>query len=250
MKSIKSLIRKCHRSNEDMQKGLLIFRNTPLACGKSPAELLQGRQLTDNLPSIKFHHKPTEQGRNIVQERKSAKAYYDQFKPKEGTKFHPDETVAVQDDATKEWTKQGRLDRHVAPRSYLVKLSSGQSIRRNQRFWRKVYSLSSHGITDCSMLANSQEDDSDEESDSTIPYREDFGEESDREEYDRTEEEQLWIGEESDRADYDEEQLSIEEESDATVPYGDERVFEMAETKMSRYGRRIHLKQPVDYDEL
>ena len=149
-----------------MQKGLLIFRNTPLACVKSPAGLLQGRQLSDNLPSIKFHHKPTEQWRNIVQERKSAKAYYDQFKPKEGTKFHPDETVAVQDDATKEWTKRGRIGRHVAPRSYLVKLSSGQSIRRNQRFLRKVYSLSSHGITD-SMLADSQEDDSDEESDST-----------------------------------------------------------------------------------
>ena len=117
-----------------------------------------------------------------------------------------------------------------AGQTYLVKLSSGQSIRRNQRFLRKVYSLSSHEITD-SMLANSQEDDSDEESDSTIPYPEDFGEESDREEY-------------------DEEQLSIEEESDATVPYGDERVNEMAETKTSHYGRRIRLKQPVDYDEL
>ena len=44
-------------SNEDIYKGILILRNTPIKCGLSPAELLHGRQLRDNLPRFQTQNK-------------------------------------------------------------------------------------------------------------------------------------------------------------------------------------------------
>lgn len=41
VKVVKTLIKKSCRSHEDIQKGILVIRNTPLSCGKSPAELLR-----------------------------------------------------------------------------------------------------------------------------------------------------------------------------------------------------------------
>ena len=52
VKVVKQLLKKCKCSKQDIRKGLLILRNTPLACGKSPAELLMGRRLRENMPSI------------------------------------------------------------------------------------------------------------------------------------------------------------------------------------------------------
>ena len=44
--------KKCHLSNEDFLKGLLILRNTPLKCEKSPSELMMGRIHRDSLPRL------------------------------------------------------------------------------------------------------------------------------------------------------------------------------------------------------
>ena len=52
VKIVKGLIKKLNRSNKDIKKGLIIIRNTPLSCGKSPAELLTGHKLCDNLPRV------------------------------------------------------------------------------------------------------------------------------------------------------------------------------------------------------
>ena len=52
VKTIKTMIKKCIDTNSDIQKGLLAIRNTPLACGASPAELLMNRQLSDNIPRL------------------------------------------------------------------------------------------------------------------------------------------------------------------------------------------------------
>ena len=52
VKSVKKIIKKCHIAKEDVKKGLLVLRNSRLACGSSPAQLLYGHALRDNLPSI------------------------------------------------------------------------------------------------------------------------------------------------------------------------------------------------------
>ena len=44
VKVVKQLLKKCKGSKQDIRKGLLILRNTTLACGKSLVELLMGRR--------------------------------------------------------------------------------------------------------------------------------------------------------------------------------------------------------------
>ena len=52
VKTVKSMMKKCLATGKDIHQGLLSIRNTPLACGASPSELLMNRQLNDNLPRI------------------------------------------------------------------------------------------------------------------------------------------------------------------------------------------------------
>ena len=54
VKSVKLLIKKCNRSKQGLLEGLLILRNTSSASGVSPAQLLKGVKLQDNLPTINY----------------------------------------------------------------------------------------------------------------------------------------------------------------------------------------------------
>ena len=58
VKTVKRLFKKCHRSNQNILKGLLILRNTPLKCGKSPAKLMMDRILRDK-HSQQHHPQPS-----------------------------------------------------------------------------------------------------------------------------------------------------------------------------------------------
>ena len=100
VKSVKSLIKKCNRSKQDLLEGLLILRNTPSASGVSPAQLLKGVKLRDNLPSINYGVDQRRSTRNIEQERDVAKKYYDPTATKTNDSFK--EGVVIQDIKTKE----------------------------------------------------------------------------------------------------------------------------------------------------
>ena len=127
VKSVKSLIKKYHRSNQEISKGLLILRNTPVHCGKSPAQLLFGHSLRDNVPRLT--EMKSNVTRDIRKERFSSKEYHDRQTPQQ-TRFRH-YFIAIQDDVTKEWSKRGRIVEEVAPRSYTVKMLSGKVLRRN-----------------------------------------------------------------------------------------------------------------------
>ena len=179
VKTVKKLLKKCHRSNQDILKGLLILRNTPLQCGKSPAELSKGYPLRDNLP--RYHNtKVDNTGRNLQKERKSAKQYHDNkfVKRIPSTHFTSGQTVAIQHATTKEWTLRGKILKEVAPRSFDVKLSDGRVLRRNQRFLRKLHiHLTSVDVPTTIPMDELSDDDStiafeesDGDSDETVPY--------------------------------------------------------------------------------
>ena len=136
------MIKKCVRSNQDILMGLLILRNSPLQCGLSPAQLLMGRQLTDNLPKI---HKPRSEmpQRNLHKQRLSAKFHHDtKLQITKSELFITGNKVAIQDTKTKEWSTRGTAIDQVAPRSYTVNVN-GKVLRRNQSQMTK-FMQSSH----------------------------------------------------------------------------------------------------------
>lgn len=142
VKSVKRTIKKCSRSKQDICKGLLILRNTPLSCGYSPAELCMGRQLDDNLP--KFHRpRPDKASRNLIQEREKSKQTYDRKIPPQMTKeaFSPGTKVAIQDQHWREWSVRGKILRKSGPRSYDIMTEDKKELRRTQTHIRKVHAL-------------------------------------------------------------------------------------------------------------
>ena len=58
--------------------GLLSSRNTPLACGKSPAELLLGRSLRDGVPRYPDQSNKTTVQEKVCDIRGKEKTLYDQ----------------------------------------------------------------------------------------------------------------------------------------------------------------------------
>ena len=136
---MKQLLKKCKGSKQDIRKGLLILRNTPLACGKSPAELLIGRGLRDNMPSI---NEERLNDRDLVRERLKQKEYHDRKKASErkiSNDFQINQRVAIQNHQDKTWSIKGRILEKVADRSYIIKTDQGSTIRRNTKFIRRVH---------------------------------------------------------------------------------------------------------------
>ncbi|XP_065658665.1 uncharacterized protein LOC136083188 [Hydra vulgaris] len=150
VKSIKLLIKKYYMSNEHIYKGILILRNTPIKCGLSPAELLHGRQLRDNLPRFQSRNKEQSKfEREIVKERVQFKKCCDKnigaFEP---YVYRQGQTVAIQNEVTREWSLRGKIIKCVAPRSYEVKLNhNGHILCRNQIQLRKVNATSASCLT-------------------------------------------------------------------------------------------------------
>ena len=177
----------------DMKQGLLAIRNTPLACGASPAELLMNRRLNDNLPrlptSTNTIQSPT---RNLMAERTTQKRYHDKNVSTKLIRetFRPNQRVALQDPSTKEWTLRGQIIEEVAPRSYEVMLANGTVLRRNRCHIRKLHSTRSNNDssptqvpqepivpTGYELVEESQHEESDSDSD-TIPYANSSAEEA------------------------------------------------------------------------
>ena len=112
------------------------MRNSPLKCGKSPAQLLFGHSIRDNLPTLPHTLVGTAPRRDLTKERLRAKDYHDRKGPtkQQTATFHQNQTVAVQDDQTKEWSLREKIVREVAPRSYQVYLENGKILRGNRTF--------------------------------------------------------------------------------------------------------------------
>ena len=92
-----------------------------MACGKSPAELLMGRRLRNNMPSI---NEERLNDRDLVTERLNQKEYYDRKKASEGKipkNFQINQRVAIQQYQDKTWSIKGRILEQVAGRSYKSK---------------------------------------------------------------------------------------------------------------------------------
>lgn len=122
---VKRLLKKTQHSNEDFWVGLLNYRTTPLEDGRTPSELLMGRQLRGRLPD--FTAATTSTVRKHAQTFKTNHHL---------APLRPGDVVRIRDDSS--WCRKARVERCVAPRSYRVCTEDGQHYRRNRRHLRKT----------------------------------------------------------------------------------------------------------------
>ena len=138
------MLKKCKGSKQNILKGSLVIRNTPLSCGKSPAELLLERKLRDNLPEISCQDVSGEgQVRKVAEERQNEKEYHDRKIASSRTlknviSFMPNDLVAVQHPETKTWSVRGKIISRIYERSYNIKTKEGTLLRRNIKHIRKI----------------------------------------------------------------------------------------------------------------
>ncbi|KAL5017999.1 hypothetical protein ScPMuIL_003721 [Solemya velum] len=103
----------------------------------SPAELLLGRKVQDNLPQKINSPKGSDEVRERLQEKQiSQKIYHDQH-----TKLLPGlvagQKVTIQDAQDKRW-RPAMIQKHESPRSYVVETPAGKQLRRNRSHIRDV----------------------------------------------------------------------------------------------------------------
>ncbi|KAJ3649934.1 hypothetical protein Zmor_021650 [Zophobas morio] len=138
VKLLKTILKK----NEDPFLGMLAYRNTPLSCGASPAQLLFGRQLRDRVPAISRRLVPKLPNHQAIRREMEAE--------KQRQKHHYDRRHRTKDNAElkagdRVWLIHRKEEGMVqtpdeTPRSYWVKTPHGQ-VRRNRQHLQKLPEL-------------------------------------------------------------------------------------------------------------
>ncbi len=134
VKTVKNLLKKSLDSNGDMYKALLVFRSTPLQCGRSPAQLLMHRRLKSTLP---MHHSllKTQDGEEVVElklyEKEKQKAKFD-LHAKPLPELSAKDPVLMYNFSSGLWDTPAKVVQEVSPRSYIVQTQDA-TYRRNRR---------------------------------------------------------------------------------------------------------------------
>ncbi|ELU05452.1 hypothetical protein CAPTEDRAFT_186490 [Capitella teleta] len=136
----KATLKKCIATGEDPEIGILLLRATPIAAGlPTPAELLYGRPLQTILPSVHITKQSHAKHHEALRQRqKKQKAYFDKHTQRELPKLTPGDLIMVQSHEDKKWYPATVISKCSEPRSYLIQTTSGQRLRRNRQFLRKL----------------------------------------------------------------------------------------------------------------
>ncbi|XP_056642612.1 uncharacterized protein K02A2.6-like [Diorhabda sublineata] len=131
----KNMLKKCLKENSDIHTALLQYRNSPLKyIGYSPAELLMSRICKTKVPinSSLLHPKLCEDvSEKLLRRQNIYRSYYDK-KSKDLKPLEPKTNVTIFDHVKNKWEPAQIVSKHSSPRSYLVKDSFGNVIRRNR----------------------------------------------------------------------------------------------------------------------
>ena len=140
VKSVKKVLKKAKRSNSDPNMALLCLRATPIDNKlPSPAELLLGIQIQNNLPRKIQSDQIHDDVVHRLQERQAQQKYYYDKHTTVLPGLGPGQQVTIQNPKTLEWTPAEVLDKvGGVPRSYIVTRPSGKELRRNRSQIRQI----------------------------------------------------------------------------------------------------------------
>ena len=134
IQTIKNLFNKALTDKKDPYLAILAYRNTPIDCGKSPAQLLFSRQLRSTLPVTAKQLDPSVPSKSALRKKMQtsqtkSKHYYDRS-AKPMKPLNPGEGVRIRQG--KLW-KPAIVRKKTNDRSYIVETQDGGSYRRNRR---------------------------------------------------------------------------------------------------------------------
>ncbi len=138
---MKNMIFKVTSDHEDIYEALQVYRNTPLEPGKSPAELLFGRNIRSNLPVVKSQLKPQSPSSVVTQKKQEIKQRQKRHYNKHTANLKPLKTgdfVRLQNMDKPSinkprWSQKGVITKVLPNRSYNVRTETGEVLRRNRR---------------------------------------------------------------------------------------------------------------------
>ncbi|KAL9956099.1 hypothetical protein ACROYT_G037526 [Oculina patagonica] len=138
VKSVKTILLKAKTQDPDM--GLLCLRATPIDHKlPSPAELLLGRPIQDNLPRKIPRDVSNEAVGTRLEERQELQRYYHDRSARHLSELASGQKVTIQDPATLKWKPAEVKERlTTVPRSYMVTTPAGGELRCNRTHIREV----------------------------------------------------------------------------------------------------------------
>ena len=149
VKAAKKLLRRCwdlHRcrlDDEAWTRGVLQHWNTPGIHGASPAQLIYGRPIRDNLPthhSIYQQKPPDAFGDRRQEYREKVKDRYDS-RARDLPEFSAGTRVRVQDPRSRRWERCGTVIAAGPHRRYRVRFDDGGEVDRNRCHLRRRYAI-------------------------------------------------------------------------------------------------------------
>ena len=134
VKSVKAALRKAQTTHSDPDMALLCLRTTPIDHKlPSPAELLLGRAIQDNLPRKIPRDALNEVVTPRLEERQELQKFYHDRSARQLPALTPGQRVSIQDPTTLKW-KPAEVTEKLAgvPRSYAVSTPTGRELRRTR----------------------------------------------------------------------------------------------------------------------
>ena len=163
VRTVKSLIKKCRQTGEDLLEAMLHLRATPQADLPSPAEMMFGRKVKTTLPGRSFGYPHTDVHDQLQQRKEKMKHDHDKHAGHELPKLSIGQRVRMLNTDDNTWipAKVSRVCEE--PRSYEVTTPNGKTLRRNRSHLREMFTSQTQHDTSSTTTPDPRRIDLDEE---------------------------------------------------------------------------------------